>query len=358
MATNPMQRKARNSFLLGMLVMLLIAGIAIGFLVYLLVDERKEKKQQELSETQVFVLNSSVKSGQIITSDMLSMQTVSTRGVPSNAIADVSTFQNYSLIEKNTGNAVETDQNGLYINENGTKVRVISDGINYYKTVNNQRQLVEFLDVPLVAKVDMEANSVVTLDLIAKSDEIADDDLRIQEYNMLSLPVKLGANDYIDIRLTLPNGLEYIVVSKKRVLDVMENTIWLKMTEEELLTMSNAIVEAYIMTGSKLAVNLYVEPGLQEAATPTYVVSQTVYSLIQSDPNIEQRAKAELANRYAANNNALATQRANEINSELGQYGEQALSNIEQKIQQENTARQELRERYLQELSTATGVTR
>ena len=30
MATNPMQRKARNSFLLGMLVMLLISGIIIG----------------------------------------------------------------------------------------------------------------------------------------------------------------------------------------------------------------------------------------------------------------------------------------------------------------------------------------
>ncbi len=32
MATNPMQRKARNSFLLGMLVMLLIAGVIIAFL--------------------------------------------------------------------------------------------------------------------------------------------------------------------------------------------------------------------------------------------------------------------------------------------------------------------------------------
>ena len=33
MATNPMQRKARNSFLLGMLIMLLITGAIIA-LVY------------------------------------------------------------------------------------------------------------------------------------------------------------------------------------------------------------------------------------------------------------------------------------------------------------------------------------
>ena len=32
MATNPMQRKARNSFLLGMLLMLIICGLVIAFL--------------------------------------------------------------------------------------------------------------------------------------------------------------------------------------------------------------------------------------------------------------------------------------------------------------------------------------
>ena len=31
MATNPMQRKARNSFLLGMLLMLIICGLIIAF---------------------------------------------------------------------------------------------------------------------------------------------------------------------------------------------------------------------------------------------------------------------------------------------------------------------------------------
>ena len=33
MAINPMQRKAQNSFLLGILVTLLITGLIIGFLV-------------------------------------------------------------------------------------------------------------------------------------------------------------------------------------------------------------------------------------------------------------------------------------------------------------------------------------
>ena len=40
MATNPMQRKARNSFLLGMLVMVLISGVVIAFLFIQLMNKK------------------------------------------------------------------------------------------------------------------------------------------------------------------------------------------------------------------------------------------------------------------------------------------------------------------------------
>lgn len=354
MATNPMQRKARNSFLLGVLITLLITGLIIGLLVKVLVDTKEEQQEQELAKQQVFVLNTNVKSGQIITSDMLSMQTVMSTTVPTNAITDLSEIIQYSLVEKKTGNTINTDNNGLYIEQNGTKIRIVKDGEQYYKIVNNQKELVEFMDVPLVAKVNMQANSVVTLELINKSDEIASDDLRLQEYNMLLLPVKVNVDDYIDIRLTLPSGQDYIVIAKKRVIDIIEDTVWLKLTEEEIVTMSNAIVEAYQMTGSKLYVNLYAEPGLQTEAIPTYAVSQAVLKLIENDPNVRQTAKKALFDRYTQ---AQVDQRTNDINGALNQYTDEAKTNIESKIKEENEKRQELREKYLEQLSgTTTGI--
>ena len=45
MATNPMQRRARNSFLLGMLITTLILGAIIAGLVYFLMN-MKNKLQQ------------------------------------------------------------------------------------------------------------------------------------------------------------------------------------------------------------------------------------------------------------------------------------------------------------------------
>ena len=53
MATNPMQRKARNSFLLGMLVMLLISGAIIALLFMQLMN--KNKKERFKSFLSIFI---------------------------------------------------------------------------------------------------------------------------------------------------------------------------------------------------------------------------------------------------------------------------------------------------------------
>ena len=70
MASNPMQRKARNSFLLGMIVTLLIAGVIIALL-FMQLKQKSDDLQAEInSKRNVYVLNQDVKSGQIITEDM------------------------------------------------------------------------------------------------------------------------------------------------------------------------------------------------------------------------------------------------------------------------------------------------
>lgn len=143
----------------------------------------------------------------------------------------------------------------------------------------------------------MDKNSVITLDMVSKSNEKTTNDLRKVEYNMLVLPTQIQTGEYVDIRLSLPSGQDYIVVSKKQVeipqingVD-SEDTIWLKLTEDEIITMNSAIVDAYKSVGSTLKVVTYTEAGMQDAATPTYVPTGDVMQLINSDPNIIQKSK-------------------------------------------------------------------
>ena len=360
MATNPMQRKARNSFLLGMLVMLLISGVVIALLIMQLMNRIQEDNEALANSVNVYVLKEDVKSGQVITEDMLQMQTVDKRLVPNNATSDMSVFENFALQDKE-GNDIYTryrnNEPALYITIDGTEYQVEQEEEtgNYYITRNNNKEYIELNNVPIVAKVDMNANTVITTELLSKSDNMVQDDMRKQEYNMVVLPMDLATGDYIDIRLMLPSGQDYIVVSKKEVeIPVIggvdsEDTIWINMTEDEILHMSCAIIDAYQINGAKLYATKYTEAGMQAAATPTYPINESTSALLESDPNILERAMQEIRARY--NNNNSAGLRNNYINSVINAQGDQADTNLQTNMEESITNSQNSRKEYLDSLS-------
>ena len=202
MASNPMQRKARNSFLLGMLVMLLIAGVIIAFLFIQLMNMNRQQREAQASMVNVLVLKSDVKSGQVITNDMLTQLPVSSTLVPANATSDVNVINNYALQDV-SGNPVSTNYNeetgeatlSIRIDDRDYELHQDETTGNYFINRNNQEEYIELNSVPIVAKVDMRANTVITTDLLSKADSMVQDDLRQQEYNMVILPTDLKSGD-------------------------------------------------------------------------------------------------------------------------------------------------------------------
>ena len=364
MASNPMQRKARNSFLLGMVVMLLITGVIIGFLFMQLMNKNKKEKEELKASVNAYVLNRDVSSGQVITTDMLTLQVVNRNLVPSNATSDIELIQNYALQDKE-GNDIYTkyDKNGngtLYIKKNGTEYEVKKEDEteNYYIEKNGEKEYLELNNVPLIAKVTMKKNTLITTELLSKGDNQVRDDLRKQEYNMIVLPMDLATGDYIDVRVQFPNGQDFIVVSKKEVEIPNVNgtdsndTIWISLTEDEILHMSCAIVDVAQVKGAKIYATKYTEAGMQKAATPTFPVNESTSALIRSDSNILERAKIEVANRY--NNQNSANLRNNYIQSSINSQGEQAQSNLESSMEESITNSKNSRKQYLDSLSGTT----
>ena len=228
---------------------------------------------------------------------------------------------------------------------------------NYYIEKNGDKEYVELNSVPLVAKVDMKANTVITKDLISKSDNTVADDVRREEYNVFVLPMDLATGDYIDVRLMLPSGQNYIVVAKKEVTIPniagadSEDTVWLNLREDEILSISSAIVDAARINGAKLYVTKYTEAGMQKAATPTYVVSSETAALMNKDPNILDKAMKELKSRYE---NIGSTEiRNNYINRAIDNAGEEGETNLKTNMEESITKSQENRKKYLDSLSGA-----
>lgn len=317
MAMNPMQRKANNSFLLGILITLLITGLIIAFLIFQLSNLNKQMQEEEAKLKQVYVLNTDIMSGQVITSDMLEMKTIDGSAIPANAITPVDVDNKGTVVDESTGNVIRK------------------------------------LDV--VTKIDLKSGTILTSEMIATADELSSD-LRRQEYNVVQFPSQLQTGDFIDIRLRLPSGEDYIVVSHKEVeIPVVdgvdsENTMIIKMNEVETLTMSSAIIEAYIAEGSYLYATRYVDAGMQEAATPTYLPSDSVINLMNKDPNCANEAKQELFKRN--NDSSYKSAVRNPINDELNQNSEDAQDNIISSVEEELKAAQEERQKYLESLGT------
>lgn len=295
MAVNPMQKKARNSFLLGMIITLIVCAI-IGVILYIAVigPENKESKEKGTA-TKAYALNRDVKSGQEITADMLS---------------PINTYSN--LIPQNY-----IDSTILTSVESGKKV---------------------------VAKVDLYKNTILTASTVTTEENTVTKDVRTMEYNMLTLPINLTIGDYVDIRITFPDGQDFIVIAKKEIKNIQGNTVTFDMSEADIVMLNSAIVESYIMKASNIYIAKYVEPGMQEKAANTYVPTAEVIRLIETDSNIVSTAKNELTSRFDANIRS-------QMNSTVNQYSEQGLTNVEEGIQKQIEDAKKAREEYLSSLA-------
>jgi len=411
MAVNPIQKKVRNAALIGSLATLVIMSVVVAFLLMQLDKIKKEQEEVKNSYRTVYTLGQNVKSGQIITEDMLQLSIAQIQHIPNNATSDIATFVDYSLTDSE-GNRVYSDEQGTYLLRNCEYMELyrgdenkyytyLSDGQKKEVTVLSERDIhedadgmfliqqteaktrlykedatgeyyilrikydtnanrepvrekeyVEILGVPLVAKIDMNVNTVVTVEMLARG-ELLGDDVRRQEYNAIVLPVDLTTGDYVDIRVQFPNGQDFIVVSKKEVeIPVVEGidsetSIWMNLSEEEILMLSCAMVEAYRIDGTRLYATKYTDPGMQEESVPTYPINAETFALVKSNPNVAAEAEANLEERYTE---ALVNIRNNVINKEL-EKEQNAETNVPGKMNEGIVKTQEERKKYLQSLT-------
>ena len=144
-----------------------------------------------------------------------------------------------------------------------------------------------------IAKVDLKAGTPIYADSVA---EETHEGTREIEVNYVNLNTNLIENDTVDIRVKFPNGEDYVVCSKQtlRNLNLASANLFLWVTEDELLCLDSAVVDASI-NGGKLYVTHYVEPTLQTESVTNYQPNIDVLNLIAQDPNIVDISKRNLS---------------------------------------------------------------
>lgn len=169
-----------------------------------------------------------------------------------------------------------------------------------------------------VAKIELQTGTVIT-EAMLYQDEPTPADLRNREISVIQLPSVLTAGEMVDVRIQFPTGQDYIVLSKKKVEKLNGPTMWITLTEEEILTLSSAMVDAYLHKASLYSLS-YVEPEFQESAIPTYPANEKVLQLIEVNPNIVEHAEQALAKHLRGKlESALASSQTNVVSESIEQ---------------------------------------
>ena len=142
--------------------------------------------------------------------------------IPENAIGDEKTLSNYSLQDKNNNpvsSRMENGQNVLYLTKNSKEYELKKDDSgSYYIENNGNKEYVQLNTVPVIAKVSLKKNAVLTRDTISSGNNTTSDDVRKQEYNIsVYLDEENEENEEITKEIAALEDIDRIAIEKSGI---------------------------------------------------------------------------------------------------------------------------------------------
>ena len=359
LAINPIERRTRNSLITGLLIGGVIA-IIVGAISFMQITKLNgEIKKEKGKIKQVYVAARDIKANNEVKPEDLIMEGVVTslqtdKIVTPDSLTATAGGSVASLLEKQGDKLVANAGKKEFastITPGGDSSSSSSSNSSSSSSLNSNSSSSESkADKIIIATIDIPKGTIITEKMLTLKSEAATDSnnmnstYRIVEYSMIMLPTELQKGDTIDIRISYPNGQDFVVAAKKVVEKTDSTSIWLKLKEDELLKMNSAIIESYSVEGAKLYAVNYTQPGIQAAANANYPVSDKVYQLLTYDPNIVEAIQQQYKN--AVNNYLVVRKPINEILQSTQQ--EELRSRISSAVQKEIRERTEKRQTFIE----------
>lgn len=134
-------------------------------------------------------------------------------------------------------------------------------------------------------RINIEPGTVITKDLLMPEDVTSNPKFPI-ELTFDSLPVTLEVGDYVDLRMILSSGEEYVILNHMEVKYISNTTLQFYVTEEENQLFYAALSDVGIYPNAcKIYVLKYLEPG-NDNSVPFYPVQSDVEKMLYFNPNI------------------------------------------------------------------------
>jgi len=230
---------------------------------------------------------------QYITVAFICIVVIGTAAIATSVIMIGQIRQEYEYMLNEARREMDENKNSVLVAISDIKTgEIISEDMIEERVVYTSQPEAGFItkdDLGKPAIIDIPEGTHIIKSMVAHKD--VSSVLREVEYDVIHIGSHIEANDFVDIRIFYPNGETFVVLAKKQLKGYQPSIpiCYLWVDEEELLRMSAAIVDAGLYTGSKLYMTKYIEPNIQEASVITYTPGISVLKLIENDPNIVNR---------------------------------------------------------------------
>lgn len=145
-------------------------------------------------------------------------------------------------------------------------------------------------------RIDLQPGVTLTKDLINVEEYIGS--VYERDVFLDSVPVGTKTGDYLDIRVVLPGGEEFVVLAHKRVNARYENSIKMKLDESGLWLYTSMMVDRalYKDVGLKIYATKYVDPGSHDKTVSYYPVRKEVVDIMGISKNLTDKQRASIWN--------------------------------------------------------------
>lgn len=250
------EQQIKRSFKKGIIVsFIIVIGVVMLYQFYIIPQVKKSEKSKVLidlskeeNQMNIIALNKDINQGELITEDMIKTVTYDKELLPTDILKDKEEIEDK------------------------------------------------------VARMNLKANTIVTNSMLLEREDVLTSDLRKQDFDHILLNVNLQPGNFIDIRYRKKDGSDFVVASKKKILDRNDGIMITNITEKERNYINNSTVLASL-TGAVLYTTIYVDPENQPPAKITYEINKNIKEIIEKDPNIIRSSQEELKNRINQENN-------------------------------------------------------
>lgn len=141
-------------------------------------------------------------------------------------------------------------------------------------------------------KLDLTQGTALSSDMIMS--EQLEDSMRLYDVVTDENPIGLTVGKYVDIRISMPLGEDFVAMSHKRVYGINNGILKLALSEMDIHTYNSMLVDKILYPGTRIYAVEYVQPSAQQPAERYYPLSKNILEIVQKDPNLASELRPDI----------------------------------------------------------------